>query len=357
MVDAALKWIRANFFGDWSSSALTILLVILFWFTIPPFVEWALIKSTFGGETKADCDPGGACWTFIGQRLPNFFYGRYPVDERWRVNLAALLLAAFTTPALMDRLRHRWVAVLALVAVYPVIAGVLLVGGVLGLAFVDTSLWGGLMLNTVLSFVALAGSLPLGILLALGRRSELPAIRYFCVGFIELWRGVPLLTALFMATIILPLFLPEGVSLDRLVRAALALTLFTSAYMAEVIRGGLQGVPMGQGEAARSLGLGYWPMQVLIVLPQALRLVVPAIVNTAIDLFKDTTLVLIIGLFDLLGMVNLSLKDSAWLDMASEGFTFAAMVFFVCCLLMSLYSRRLERRLAEPTRRTGPAPA
>jgi general L-amino acid transport system permease protein len=213
------------------------------------------------------------------------------------------------------------------------------------------------MLNVILSFVALAGSLPLGILLALGRRSELPAFRYFSVGFIELWRGVPLLTALFMATIILPLFLPDGVTLDRLVRAALALTLFTSAYMAEVIRGGLQGVPVGQDEAARSLGLSYWPVQILVVLPQALRLVVPAIVNTAIDLFKDTTLVLIIGLFDLLGMVNLSLKDSAWLGMAHEGFVFAAGMFFVCCLMMSLYSRRLERRLAEPTRRTGPAPA
>jgi general L-amino acid transport system permease protein len=354
---AAFKWTRENLFGSWMSALITIGIVLLCWVAIPPFIEWAFVDATLSGETKADCAAGGACWTFIRLRFPNFFYGRYPVDERWRVDLAGVLLVLFTVPVLLDRVRHKWAWVIALVLVYPVIAGVLLVGGAFGLSYVETSLWGGLMLNVILCFVALAGSLPLGILLALGRRSKLPAFRYFSVGFIELWRGVPLLTALFMATIILPLFLPDGVTLDRLVRAALALTLFTSAYMAEVVRGGLQGVPMGQAEAARSLGLGYWPMQVLIVLPQALRLVVPAIVNTAIDLFKDTTLVLIIGLFDLLGMVSLSLKDSAWLGMAHEGFVFATLVFFVCCLMMSLYSRRLERRLAEPTRRTGPAAA
>ncbi len=347
----ALAWTRKNLFDGWASSLLTVTMLALFWWIVPPFIDWAVIKATVFGKARADCTADGACWTFIQLRFSSFFYGRYPIDERWRVNLAGILLVAFTVPALMDQLRHRWVAVLALIGLYPVIAGVLLVGGVLGLAPVDTSLWGGLMLNVVLSFIAIAGSLPLGILLALGRRSKLPLIRYFCIGFIELWRGVPLLTALFMATIMFPLFLPEGVTLDRLLRAALALTLFTSADMAEVVRGGLQGVPQGQTEAARALGLGYWHVQVFIVLPQALRLVVPAIVNTAIDLFKDTTLVLIVGLFDLLGMVNLALKDSAWLGMATEGYTFAAMIFFVCCLMMSLYSRRLERRLARATAR------
>jgi general L-amino acid transport system permease protein len=348
---AALAWTRANLFGNWSSSLLTLAMLLLFWWVLPPLIDWAIVDATLFAKSKADCAADGACWAFIQNRFNSFFYGRYPFGERWRVNLAAVLLVLFTAPALMERLRHRWIAVLALIGVYPVIAGVLLVGGVFGLAPVDTTLWGGLMLNVVLSFVAIAGSLPLGILLALGRRSTLPLVRYFCVGFIELWRGVPLLTALFMATIMLPLFLPEGVTIDRLVRAALALTLFTSAYMAEVVRGGLQGVPLGQTEAARSLGLGYWRVQILIVLPQALRLVVPAIVNTAIDLFKDTTLVLIVGLFDLLGMVNLALKDSAWLGMATEGYAFAAMVFFLCCLAMSLYSRKLERRLARATAR------
>jgi general L-amino acid transport system permease protein len=346
----AIAWTRANLFGSWSSGLLTIAIAVLFWWILPPFIDWAILKATLVARSKAECDADGACWAFVLNRLGTFFYGRYPVDERWRVDLAGILLVVFTVPAMMD-LRHRWIPVVALIGIYPLIAGVLLVGGGLGLALVDTSLWGGLMLNVVLSFIALAGSLPLGILLALGRRSKLPLVRYFCVGFIELWRGVPLLTALFMATIMLPLFLPDGVTLDRLLRAALALTLFTSAYMAEVVRGGLQGVPLGQIEAARSLGLGYWRMHGLVVLPQALRLVVPAIVNTAIDLFKDTTLVLIVGLFDLLGMVNLALKDSAWLGMATEGFAFAAGIFFVCCLVMSLYSRRLERRLARATAR------
>lgn len=347
----ALAWTRANLFGSWPSSLLTVGLLLLFWWLLPPFVDWALLKATWIANSRAECAADGACWAFVKNRIGSFFYGRYPMEERWRVDLAGVLLVIFTVPALMDSLRHRWIAVAALIFVYPVIAGVLLIGGVFGLRFIDTTLWGGLMLNVVLSFITLAGSLPLGILLALGRRSSLPLVRWFCIGFIELWRGVPLLTALFMATIMLPLFLPDGVTLDRLLRAAIALTLFTSAYMAEVVRGGLQGVPQGQTEAARALGLGYWRMQALVVLPQALRLVVPAIVNTAIDLFKDTTLVLIVGLFDLLGMVNLALKDSAWLGMATEGFTFAAAVFFVCCLAMSLYSRRLERRLARATAR------
>jgi len=347
----ALAWTRANLFGSWPSSLLTVALLLLFWWLVPPFVDWAIVKATLVAGSKAECAADGACWAFVRNRIGSFFYGRYPVEERWRVDLAGVLLVAFTVPALMDSLRHRWIAVAALIGVYPLIAGMLLIGGVFGLRPIDTTFWGGLMLNVVLSFITLAGSLPLGILLALGRRSSLPLVRWFCIGFIELWRGVPLLTALFMATIMLPLFLPDGVTLDRLLRAAIALTLFTSAYMAEVVRGGLQGVPQGQTEAARALGLGYWRMQALVVLPQALRLVVPAIVNTAIDLFKDTTLVLIVGLFDLLGMVNLALKDSAWLGMATEGFTFAAAVFFVCCLAMSLYSRRLERRLARATAR------
>ena len=196
-----------------------------------------------------------------------------------------------------------------------------------------------------MAFIAVAGSIPLGILLALGRRSSLPVVRGFCIGFIELWRGVPLLTVIFMAAVMLPLFLPEGANLDRLVRAMVALTLFTSAYMAEVVRGGLQGVSGGQAEAAYSLGLGYWQVQGLVVLPQALRTVLPAIVNTVIDLFKDTTLVAIVGITDLLGVVNLALRDQAWLGLAREGYVFAGLVFFVCCFAVSRFSARLERRL------------
>jgi general L-amino acid transport system permease protein len=202
------------------------------------------------------------------------------------------------------------------------------------------------MLDVIVSFVTVAGSLPLGILLALGRRSELPVVRTLSIGYIELWRGVPLLTVLFMSAVLVPLFLPAGVSIDRLLRAMAALVLFNAAYMAEVVRGGLQGVEAGQEEAAHSLGLRWWQVQAFVVLPQALRIVVPGIVNTVVDLFKDVTLVTIIGLFDLLGAVEQALKDPAWLGFATEGYTFSAVVFFVCCCAMSAYGRSMERRLA-----------
>jgi len=229
--------------------------------------------------------------------------------------------------------------------VFPVLAGILLVGGAFGLPYVDTSLWGGLLLDIIISFVTVAGALPLGILLALGRRSELPVIRYMSIGFIELWRGVPLLTVLFMSAVMVPLFLPNGVSVDRLIRAMVAFTLFNSAYMAETVRGGLQGVTLGQEEAAYSVGLRWWQVQMFVTLPQALRIVVPGIVNNIVDLFKDTSLVTIIGLVDLLGAVNQSLKDPAWLGLAKEGYVFTAVLFFVCCFAMSIYGRRFERRL------------
>jgi general L-amino acid transport system permease protein len=213
---------------------------------------------------------------------------------------------------------------------------------------VDTNAWGGLMLDIVISFVTVAGSLPIGVLLALGRRSALPVVRTLSIGFIEIWRGVPLLTVLFMSAVMVPLFLPSGVSVDRLVRALVALVLFNAAYMAEVVRGGLQGVPSGQEEAGYSLGLRWSQVQLLVVLPQALRIVVPGIVNTIVDLFKDTTLVTIVGLSDLLGAVNQALKDPAWLGFATEGYAFSAIVFFVCCFAMSTYGRSFERRLARP---------
>jgi general L-amino acid transport system permease protein len=341
----ATAWARANLFGSPLDALVTVVMIGLLSLALVPFLDWAVASATLVGAEKSDCIGSGACWVFIKTRLPVFFYGRFPAAERWRVDLAALLLIAFAVPALSDRTHRRGAAVLALVLIYPTIAAVLLHGGLLGLALVDTTLWGGLMLNTVLSFAAVAGGLPLGIVLALGRRSRLPVFRLCAIGFIELWRGVPLLTALFMGIVMMPLFLPDGISVDTIIRAMIALTLFTSAYMAEVVRGGLQAIPRGQEEAAKSLGLGYWVTQARIVLPQALRLVVPNIVNTVIDLYKDTTLVVIVGLFDLLGVVNQALKDSAWLGMATEGYVFVVLVFFACCFTLSLYSRRLERRL------------
>lgn len=338
-------WTRRNLFYSAFSTVLTFVMLALLAAVLPGLWSWAVTHATMVGVSRAECGPDGACWAFIRARLPGLVFGRYPAEERWRIILAAILFVLFVIPAVSERFPRRGMAVFGLVVIYPVIAGILLLGGVFGLPFVETNFWGGLTLNFVLAYVAVVGSLPLGVLLAYGRRSPLPIVRWFSVGFIELWRGVPLLSVLFMGMVMLPLFLPGGVTVDSLIRAMVALTLFTSAYMAEIVRGGLQGIDKGQSEAASSLGLGWAQTQLLVVLPQALRLVVPGIVNTVIDLFKDTTLVTIVGLMDLLGMVSVSLKDPAWLGLAKEGYLFAAALFFVCCFGMSMYSRRLERQL------------
>ena len=348
---AAAVWLRRNLFAGVWNTLLTVAMVALLAFALPPLVRWGVANAVLWGQSRAVCPENGACWAVITARFPFFVYGSYPVPERWRPTLVFVLFLAFAVPAFRERVASRTRWVLLLVTLFPLLAGVLLWGGVPGLPFVDTSQWGGLMVNCVLAYVAVAGSLPIGIMLALGRRSRLPVVRNFSVAFIELWRGVPLLTVIFMATVMLPLFLPEGANLDRLIRAMVALTLFTGAYMAEVVRGGLQGVSRGQEEAAYSLGLGYWRVQSLVVLPQALRVVLPAIVNTVIDLFKDTTLVAIVGVADLLGVVNLALRDTAWLGLAREGYLFAAFVFFLCCFAMSRLSARLERRMAQGRQR------
>ena len=343
---AVLDWLRRNLFSSWGNTLLTLLVLALAAVVLPPLLRWTITHATFAGTSPAACHSDGACWTFIRVHLLVFFYGTYPAAERWRVNLAGVLLVAFAIPVLRQTMPHRWAWLLLLLTVFPVVAGVLLVGGVFGLAYVDTSLWAGLMLNVIISFVTVAGPLPFGVLLALGRRAQLPVVRTLSIGYIELWRGVPLLTVLFMAAVMLPLFLPQGVSIDRLLRAMAALVLFNAAYMAEVVRGGLQGVPAEQEQAAESLGLRWWQVQAFVVLPQALRIAVPAIINTVVDLFKDTTLVLLIGLFDLFGAIDLALKDPSWLSYAKEGYLFSAVMFFLCCSAMSAYGRSMERRLA-----------
>jgi len=342
----AIEWLRRNLFGSVFNTLLTLAVVALAALILPPLFRWGIAQASLSGTSRAACTGDGACWTFIRVRLPLFFYGRYPSSEYWRVDLVGVLLVAVCVPALRDNVRHRWLWLLLLLALFPALASLLLWGGAFGLDYVDTTLWGGLMLDVIISFVTVAGSLPLGILLALGRRSQLPIVRVLSIGYIELWRGVPLLTVLFMSAVLVPLFLPQGVSVDRLLRAMAALVLFNAAYMAEVVRGGLQGVDSRQEEAAYSLGLRWWHVQGFIVLPQALRIVVPGIINTVVDLFKDTTLVTIIGLFDLLGAVEQALKDPAWLGFATEGYVFSALVFFVCCYAMSSYGRSMERRLA-----------
>ena len=348
---AGLAWLRSHLFSSPINAALTLAALWLLYVTVPPFVQWAVIDANLSGATRADCDAGGACWVFVKQRLPQFLYGLYPPEARWRVDVAFALLILIAAPLFVRRMPgKRWIG-LFLLAGYPWIALLLFAGGPFGLAPVETNLWGGLMLTLIVAGVGMAGSLPIGVLFALGRQSDLPAIKAISVAFIEIMRGVPLVTVLFMASVMFPLFLPEGMNIDKLLRALVGVMLFAGAYMAEVVRGGLQAIPRGQYEAAAALGLGYWRTMRLVVLPQALRIVIPGIVNSFIALFKDTTLVLIIGLFDLLGAIHAALTDPAWLGFATEGYVFAAVVYWVFCFSMSRYSLSIERRLAQGERR------
>ncbi len=342
----ALGWLRQNLFDSPLNGAMTLLAIYFLYLVVPPFVDWAFVKADWRGERSEDCSRAGACWVFISVRLNQFLYGFYPVAEQWRVNLAAALGVAFVVPLFIKRFSlKQWLGA-AMLAFYPVIAYYLLAGGSFGLAPVETSKWGGLFLTLVIAVVGMVAALPLGILLALGRRAtNMPVLKALCVAFIELWRGVPLITVLFMSSVMLPFFLPEGMNFDKLLRALIGVALFESAYMAEVVRGGLQGIPKGQYEAADALGLGYWKSTVLVVLPQALKLVIPGIVNTFIALFKDTSLVLIIGLFDLLGSIQAANSDTNWLGFSIEGYVFAGCIYWVFCFGMSRYSQWLERKL------------
>ncbi len=460
-----IGWLRANLFSSTTNTVLTILGLLFVVWLVPPVIRWLFIDATWQGDSREAClaPASGACWPFVEAKFAQFMYGRYPIDERWRVNLTGLLLVAGLVPMAIPRVPFKRENAIFLLVIFPIAALILLtgghfgfpaglavtlvmaacvitgtVGGIMGskaasgqvgmiaaavaivafaaslllppiaavgtlpvataigiaaaavalvagglsiwsdpergggrtvvsvwlgvaavlvllvildvnfgLPYVETQLWGGLLVTLVVAIVAMVGSLPLGILLALGRRSNLPVVRYFSIGFIELWRGVPLITVLFMASVMLPVFLPPGVNFDKLLRALIGVTLFTSAYMAETVRGGLQAIPKGQYEGAQALGLKYGPMMQLIVLPQALKIVIPGIVNSFISLFKDTSLVLIIGLFDLLGIVQLNFSDSNWASpkTPATGYIFAAFVFWLFCFGMSRYSQYTERRL------------
>ena len=340
-----LGWLKANLFSNWFNSLLTVFAIYLIWLVVPPLLQWAIIDANWVGSTRADCTQEGACWVFIQQRFGQFMYGFYPSELRWRVDTTLWLALVGAAPLFVPQMPRKALYGLAFLVLYPLIAWSLLHGGVFGLSVVATSQWGGLMLTLVIASVGITGALPLGILLALGRRSNLPAIKVICVTFIEFWRGVPLITVLFMSSVMLPLFLPEGMHFDKLMRALIGVILFQSAYIAEVVRGGLQAIPKGQYEAAAAMGLGYWRMMGLVILPQALKLVIPGIVNVFIALFKDTSLVIIIGLFDLLNSIKQATTDPAWLGMATEGYVFAALIFWIFCFGMSRYSQRLERKL------------
>jgi general L-amino acid transport system permease protein len=339
-----IGWMRENLFSSVFNTILTLVSAYVIWQALSGFVSYTIINANFVGTSQADCTGSGACWVFIKARFGQNMYGFYPEGERWRVDVAYILGAIGIFMVLADMVKSKKWPAIFLFGIYPIICYFLFYGG-LGLEVVETSQWGGLFLTLVLASVSIFVALPLGIVLALGRRSEMPVVRMICVGFIELVRAVPLISVLFMASVMLPLFLPEGQNFDKLVRALVGMSLFSAAYMAEVVRGGLQAIPKGQMEAANSLGLGYWQSMGLIILPQALKISIPSIVNTFIGLFKDTTLVLIIGLLDLLSVVKAGTTDKNWLGMATEGYVFVAAVFWVFCFSMSRYSIWLENKL------------
>jgi general L-amino acid transport system permease protein len=344
---------RQRLFGSVLNTVLTLLGALLIVFLVWPAIRFLLIDAVWDGASRVDCLPEtvgrtvGACWPFVEKKFDQFMYGFYPASEHWRVNLTYVLAAALLVPLLIPSIPYKTANALLFFGVFPVVAFFLLVGDIFGLPHVETRLWGGLLVTLIISFTGIIGSLPLGILLALGRRSDLPVIRMFCIGFIEFWRGVPLITVLFFATYMLPLFLPPGWAIDALLRVLVGVVLFAAAYMAEVVRGGLQAIPRGQYEAASALGLGYWRMNGLIILPQALRLVIPGMVNSFLALFKDTTLVLIVAIFDLLGQVRAAFSDPSWATPSTlfTGFAFAGMIYFMISLAISRYALFVERRL------------
>jgi general L-amino acid transport system permease protein len=344
-----IAWLRANLFNSIPNTILTLAALYLLAVIIPPVIRWAFIDAIWQAETGRACRAGGACWAFIGEKLRFILFGRFPYEEDWRPLFVVVIFIAMILASCDRRLWGRRLAALWLAGLIAV--GVLMWGGVLGMTYVETSLWNGLPLTLILSVVGMVFAFPLAILLALGRRSQLPAVRGICVGYIELVRGVPLITVLFMASVMLPLFLPTGMTIDKLLRAQVALILFAAAYLAEIVRGGLQAIPRGQYEAADSLGLGYWRRTRLIVLPQALAMVIPPLVNSFIGGFKNTTLVIIIGLFDLLGAANAALTDANWQGFYIEAYVFTAAIYWTFCFFMSRYSQMLEREFSRGRRR------
>jgi general L-amino acid transport system permease protein len=342
-------WLRANLFSSVFNSILTLLAVALIAVAVPPIVRWGLVDAIWSAPNGQACHGGGACWAFIGAKFRFILFGRYPVEEEWRpvatiVISVMMLVAACIRPLWGRKLAVVWLAGLSGIFL-------LMAGGVLDMPYVETALWSGLPLTLILSIVGMVCAFPLGVLLALGRRSKLPAVRMICIGYIELIRGVPLITMLFMASLMLPLFLPAGMTIDKLVRAQVAIILFAAAYLAEVVRGGLQAIPKGQIEAADALGLGYFQRTRLIVLPQALTMVIPPLVNSFIGMFKDTSLVLIVSLFDLLGATEFALTDSNWQGFAVEADVFIALIYWSFCFFMSRYSQLLEREFNRGNRR------
>lgn len=358
-----VAWVKDNLLSSPANILLTIVSLYLLYKTIPPLLDWTIFSAYWhAGTSNEDCKTKvvidgaenmvstGACWTMIRARFGILMYGYYPFMERWRVDVAFVLQIAAMAGLLTEGVPYKKYWAIFLFVVYPVVAFVLFHGG-FGLPVVETHYWGGLMLTLIVATSGIVASLPIGIVLALGRRSKLPIIRVLSIAFIEFVRGVPLITILFMSSVVFPLFLPEGMNFDKLLRAMVGITLFSAAYLAEVVRGGLQAIPKGQYEGAMSLGLNYWKMNALIILPQAIQKVIPGIVNSFIGLFMDTTLVLIIGLQELLGQAQASAHDPHWLGTEITALAFVSIVYFIFCFAMSRYSQFLERKLAKGYKR------
>ena len=338
-------WARANLFSDWKTALLTILIGGALLYLVPQLLSWAIFRASWIPSFEAcRVDGVGACWGVVTEKYRIILFGRYPFEQQWRPLVATILMlgllgASCTRAFWRSWLLIVWVAILSLFFT-------LMYGGVLGLSKVETDRWGGLPLTILLASLSMVMAFPIALVVALGRRSKLPAIRTFCTIYVELIRGVPLISVLFMASFMFPLFMPQGFTVDVLIRVLVGITLFAAAYMAEVVRGGLQALPKGQLEAAATLGLSYWQTQRKIVLPQALAMVVPSIMNNFIGLFKDTSLVTIVSLYELTGALSLALNsDSDWRPFKIEGYLFIAMIYFIFCFSMSRYSIWVEKQV------------
>jgi general L-amino acid transport system permease protein len=351
-------WVRENLFSSPFNIAMTIVSALLLYWIFVPLLSFTVFNAVWTGNDREACiitdarPVVGACWPFVAERLQYFIYGSYPLAERWRPTIFFALLVISVVWVLRLTAPRRDLGLLFAFVFTPLVSWWLLSGG-WGLTPVPTNLWGGILVSLIVAAVGIVFSLPFGILLALGRRSKMPAVKLFSVILIEFVRGVPFITVLFMASNMLPLFVPEQYAPDKLLRALIAAAIFASAYMAEVVRAGLQALPKGQYEGAMAMGLGYWQMMRLIILPQALKVTIPNIVNTYIGLFKDTTLVVVVGLFDFLKTIEAARIDPKWAapTTSATGYMFAAIFYFICCYAMSRYAKATEDRLAKADRR------
>jgi len=345
-----LRWLRRNFFGSPSSTLITIVSVAILIYVLPGFIQWSLIDAVWGKASHEECRAAaGACWAAVVEKHRPMLFGVYPYDEHWRLVLA---LALYLGAVLITVQRRFWIPLLLLPmwAIAFTVIGILLWGGVLGLTYVDSSQWGGLPLTMVLFTGTVVMGLPIAVLLALGRQSSLPLVKAVSVTLIESLRGVPLITILFVAVNVFPLFLPSGLEINKLLRVMVGMAIFFACYQAEVIRGGLQAVAKGQKEAAESLGLTYWQTTSRVILPQALRICLPGMVNHIIAALKNTSFVLIIGLFDILTATTAVMEDPLWRRFFVEAYLFVALIYFVMCFALSKYSQRLEGWLNEGRR-------